>query len=396
MWNSLHVIILPAVLLFLVPEQWKNTYLGLLTLSGLIIAMVVQPISGMVSDGWISSWGRRRPFILFGTLLDLPFLIILAWSGGLAWVAIGYIGLQFSSNIAHGPMQGLLPDNVAGEQIGRASGIKNLLDMAGLVAAALIAGRLLQPDTRHPVEAIGLVALALAISAAITLIGVREKPTRTKAKVANRPSWRSAFRIDLQVHRAYAWLVLSRLLFLSGIYGIQVFAQYFLRDVLAVPNPIQETGDLLATITVALVVFALVGGWLGDRIGHKIISRLGCIIGGIGCLMMTQVETTGTLLIVGTFIGVGIGLFLTSNWAMANELAPLEEAGKFLGLTNLATAGAGVIGRLEGPVIDLLNHASPGAWWGYMALFITGAICLFASALLLVKVPGGRKRLLPA
>jgi hypothetical protein len=52
MWNSLHVIILPAVLLHMVPEQQKNTYLGLLTFFGLIIAMIVQPISGTASDRW--------------------------------------------------------------------------------------------------------------------------------------------------------------------------------------------------------------------------------------------------------------------------------------------------------------------------------------------------------
>ena len=43
MWNSLHVTILPAVLLKYVPETQKNTWLGLLTFFGLIIAMLVQP-----------------------------------------------------------------------------------------------------------------------------------------------------------------------------------------------------------------------------------------------------------------------------------------------------------------------------------------------------------------
>jgi hypothetical protein len=51
MWNSLHVIILPAVLLKYVPETQKNTYLGLMTFIGLIIAMIVQPISGGAGAG---------------------------------------------------------------------------------------------------------------------------------------------------------------------------------------------------------------------------------------------------------------------------------------------------------------------------------------------------------
>jgi MFS family permease len=85
-------------------------------------------------------------------------------------------------------------------------------------------------------------------------------------------------------------------------------------------------------------------------------------------------------------VGVGIGLFLTSNWALVNKLAPLAEAGIFLGLTNLATAGSGAMGRLLGPVIDLLNNANPGAFVGYTTMFIFGAICTGGSALLLSRV----------
>jgi len=50
MWNALHPIVLPALLVDLVPAHSKNTYLGLLTFSGLLIAMVLQPVSGALSD----------------------------------------------------------------------------------------------------------------------------------------------------------------------------------------------------------------------------------------------------------------------------------------------------------------------------------------------------------
>ena len=99
MWNSLHPIVLPAVLLHFVPETQKNTYLGLLTFVGLVIAMLIQPLSGALSDRWASRWGRRRPLIVFGSLFDLIFLALLGWAGGSMWLVIGYIGLQFSSNI---------------------------------------------------------------------------------------------------------------------------------------------------------------------------------------------------------------------------------------------------------------------------------------------------------
>lgn len=396
MWNSLHVIILPAVLLTMAPERFKNTYLGLLTFTGLIVAMVVQPISGAISDRWASGWGRRRPLMTLGTAFDFLFLGMMAWAGGMPGLAIGYIGLQFSSNIAHGPAQGLLPDQTPDDQMGWASGFKNFMDMFGLIVSSLMMGRLYNASGSHAAS-IGWVALILAGGALVTLIGVRERPStgpvsassEQTERAGNLSIWkelRSEFSIDWRRNRPFAWLIVARLFFLTAIYGIQVFAQYYVRDVIRAENPVQVTGDLLAAITVALTVFAVAGGWLGDRFGHKRMSYAAAGIGAVGCLLLLAARTPTTLLVYGSILGVGIGMFLTANWALANELAPAAEAGKFMGLTNLATAGAGAIGRLEGPGIDLLNNAAPGQWWGYFGLFLMGAICMLSSALALRRV----------
>src|SRR5574342_671934 len=94
------------------------------------------------------------------------------------------------------------------------------------------------------------------------------------------------------------------------------------------------------------------------------------------------------LMSFGGVLGAGIGLFLTANWALANKLAPGDEAGKFLGLTNLATAGSGALARLEGPALDWLNGLWPGQWAGYTWLFVFGAVCILFSMFLLRKING--------
>ena len=391
MWNSLHVIILPAVLLNFVPESLKNTYLGLMTFLGLIIAMLVQPVSGWLSDNWRSSWGRRRPLISLGTLLDFIFLAFLAWAGGLPMLAIGYIGLQFTSNIAHGPAQGLLPDQVPQEKLGAGSGIKNLMDMAGLVVSSLLMGRLLDPLTADPLKPVLVVAITLLIGASITIFGVRERSSLDDTPGDRRRTQTSSFTAlfagvkSALEYRPYAWLIGSRFLFLLGIYDIQVFAQYFIRDVIQTDNPVKLTGDLLASITLALIACALGAGWLGDRFGHRKVQYIASAIGTLGCLLLLLARTPQTLLVFGGVVGVGIGLFLTANWALVNRLAPLAEAGVFLGLTNLATAGSGAVGRLLGPFIDLMNNTQPGAYMGYTVMFVFGAICTGASSLLLSR-----------
>jgi len=388
MWNAIHPILLPAVLLNYVPDAKKNTYLGLLTFVGLIIAMIVQPITGALSDGWKSRFGRRRPLAVFGTLFDFIFLSILAWAGGLVWLFVGYIGLQFSSNIAHGPMQGLLPDRVPRTQLGVASSLKTFMDMLSLILASLIAGRMLDSTTRDPTNLMLVVMGLLAISAAITILGVKEEP----AQAHERTNWKSLsaqFRINFHENSSYWWLIAERALFILGIYGLQAFAQYYLQDVLGVPDPPKQTGDLLAVLTLSLVVLVLIGGWLTDKYGAKRILAIGTFIASGGMFLMLFATDMRGLMIFGSILGAGIGLFLTSNWALANSLAPEAEAGKYLGLTNLATAGAGALARLEGPVLDGLNAAWPGAWIGYKGLFIFGAVMIFLSIFILRKIRVG-------
>ena len=396
MWNALHPIILPAILLNYVPNAQKNTYLGLMTFVGLMIAMVVQPVAGALSDGWVSKWGRRRPLMVAGTLFDFIFLVILGWAGGLFWLFVGYIGLQFSSNIAHGPAQGLLPDVVPEEQLGVASAWKTFMDMFSLIIASLAAGRLLDPVTRNPTLIMLVVIGALAIFGAITVLGTPEVPTglpqssrsaRRRTNLGGLRALRGEFmHIDFRSNTSYWWLISERLLFLIGIYGVQAFAQYYLQDVLQVPDPPKQTGDLMAVLTITLIIMTLVGGWLSDKFGTKRILKIASYLTALGMLLMLLVQDMRGVMIFGSFLGAGIGLFLTANWALANQLAPGAEAGKFLGLTNIATAGSAALARLEGPAIDWLNGLHPGQWLGYTWMFAFGAVCMVLSVSLLGKI----------
>jgi MFS family permease len=384
-WNALHPIIIPAVLLNYVPDAQKNTWLGLLTFIGLVMATIIQPLAGAVSDGWSSRFGRRRPFIVVATLFDLAFLSVLAWGGGLFWLFVGYLGLQVSSNAAHGPAQGLLPDRVAPEKIGMASGLKTFMDMFSLIIVSLLAGRLLDPATNDPTLVLIVLMAVIFISTAITVFFTPEEPTREKKGV----DWAglgAQFKIDFRANASYWWLIAERGLFLLGIYGVQAFAQYYLQDVIRVPDPPKQTGDLLAVLTLSLVVLVLIGGWLADKFGPKPLLYIASFVTAAGMILMLFARDMAGLMAFGSVLGAGIGLFLTANWALANQLAPAEEAGKYLGLTNLATAGSGALARLEGPALDWLNGLWPGQWVGYTSLFVFGAACMCLSVLFLRRI----------
>jgi MFS family permease len=389
MWNSLHVTILPAVLLNYIPESQKNTWLGLLTFFGLILAMLIQPLSGALSDHWMSKFGRRRPFILIGTLFDLLFLGILGFVGGLPALFVGYIGLQISSNIAHGPAQGLMPDEVPADQLGVASGIKTAMDMAGVIISSLLMGFLITSQNADPKRSVLAIMGFLIVFGSLTLFGSHEKieALEKRPRIQWRRLWKDTFNFKMTGNRSYWSLIFSRFLYLVGIYGFQSFAQYYIRDKFPQQDPIAYTQIVMGTFVVVLIIFSLLAGALGDKYGRKRIHVLSGFIGAVGALLLIFASTPTQLILFGSVMGMGLGIFMSTNWAMANQMASGADAGKYMGLTNLATAGSAAVARLEGPMIDGFNNAAPGHWVGWTVLFAVSAVLMLLSSLALRKVP---------
>jgi MFS family permease len=321
--------------------------------------------------------------MLGATILECVFILILGWSGGLVWLCIGYLGLQVFSNTAQGPLQGLLRDRVPPSQLGLASSLKILLDLIGLVIAGLVAGRMLQSSAGGTMMIMLLLIALLLISAAITIFITPEEPagranreTQTASDPGSAVGWQAGYRA----------LIAERALFLLGVYGLQAFGQYYLGDVLQVSDPARRAGDLLASVGAGTILLVILGAWLMGRVGAKKVLYMASGITALGLLLMSFTDRMVGVIIFGCLVGAGIGLFLSSNWTLANRLAPEAQSGKFLGLMNLATAGSAAVARLQGPAVDYLNSARPGEWIGYRGVFVFGAACILASALFLARI----------
>ncbi len=117
-------------------------------------------------------------------------------------------------------------------------------------------------------------------------------------------------------------------------------------------------------------------------------SAIAGVIATLGTLILlstTLIPNLAVMYVAGSIIGVATGLFMTANWALGAGLAPRAEAGRYLGISNLAGAGAGMIGAgIGGPIADWLNRLQPGM--GYFAIFACYAVLFLLSALTLLKV----------
>jgi MFS family permease len=439
-------VFMPYLVALYAPPDWKNSALSAMSTAGLIIAMIVQPLAGLFSDRSTSRFGRRRPYIMVGTLLDMVFLVAIGLSWNYWSLLAAILLIQFSSNISHGPLQGLIPDMVPEDQRGRASAIKALFELVPIFLVGITIAKMV--GAGHLDWAIATTGAFLLITALVTMFTVKEEPLQVKPTVS---FWQPMLRVFLMLggislgivagllggaligglvglvtwllagkeiaiavavgvggviamamavvigvwagsttaigkeeahnHTSFIWWIVNRLFFLAAITSLQRFALYFMMYSFKI-NVGSATilfGKLITLVGVFTLISALAGGWLADRFSHKLLVGWSGIVGVLGCTLLigTILVPNETLIYVsGTVLGLATGVFMTTNWAMGTNLVPAAKAGLFLGISNLAGAGAGIIGgSIGGPVADYLNLSTPGL--GYFVIFIGYAV-LFA------------------
>jgi len=390
LWGSLHTIILPTRILDLVAASEKSTYLGLLTFAGLILAIIVQPIAGAISDRSGFAWGRRRPFILVGTLVAMLFLVGIGWAGSFLTIFVIYCLLQVASNTTQGPYQAFIPDLVPAGKRGLASGVKGFLEIAGGVALlypiAIFMDRYSAGDGGYwlwlPLAILGAILLAAMV---ITILTVRERPGKGGARLPLFPTIYKSFKIKARVHRDFIWFIVSRLFIIMAFTTLQTFAMYFLMDVVGVPDPAAATARFSIAAIAGMLIVAYPAGRLSDRVGRRPIALTSGLLGAVAIALIFFSQQNFTLIMLcGGLVGISFGAFLSSNWALATDLVPKGEEARYLGLTNLATAGGAALARLIGPLIDFGNGISPNL--GYSIMFLACFIYFIVGSLLLLKI----------
>lgn len=178
---------------------------------------------------------------------------------------------------------------------------------------------------------------------------------------------------EIQNHPSFTWWVINRLAFLVGSTNLASFVVYYLqarmgyyREEAATPASI-----LMMVVGVFILMTAIPAGWLADRVDKKQILFFSGLLGAAGAALAVTTPALPVIYAGGVLIGIATGLFYTANWALGTEIVPPQQAGRFLGISNLAGAGAGAIGAyIGGPIADLLTTRVPEfPGIGYILLF---------------------------
>jgi MFS family permease len=365
---------------------------ALVTLGGAVVAILVQPTVGAMSDYAVTRWGRRKPFIVVGSLLDLVFLFGIATSNTLLMLAAFVILLQFSTNIARGPFQGYVPDLVADAQVGMASALVGMMQIIGNVTGYALVSLAAYLENRP--LAIAAVAVVELVTMASVVLGVSKgqppKPRKGKSWLSiARETWGT----DVLRERSYVWLVASRLFFLMAGGILFAYVVIYLKNVFGY----DESGA--GAVNVAMLVVVVIGNLvavvpasrLSDRIGRKPVIYFACLVGAVGVAITAFAPHVAVAILGAGLFGMSAGMFLSVDWALMTDIIPRISAGRYMGLSNVATGSAPLFAAAVGGVVLDISTKLAGDAIAPRAAFIVAVALYGISALLLRPVVEPRR-----
>lgn len=390
-WGALLTVLLPAQVAAMRPDAQAQT-LGLVLGLGALVALVVTPLAGALSDRCASRFGRRRPFIVTGVLINAAGLAVMAaafarasFEGYLA----GFLVVQLGNNIAGGAYAGFIPDLVAPLQRGEASGWMAAMTQLGTVGGALLGGVL--QSSGNSSACYGVIVATLLGLMLVTLLTVRETPLSSAPPPVSPGRLLADMWIDPRQHTDFAWVWMTRFLAISGIWMVQPFLLYYLRDVIGVADPAMQTGVMMAVMLVGATFTGWLAGLWSDRFGRKVVVYAANGTLAMAVLLLLASHSLGFTLAVGAIFGLGYGAWYSVDWALVCDVLPDQEnAGRYLGVWNVAM----VLPQSIAPLMAgaLLSAAGSGAVEGryeksgYVAVFVASAVTLAMAAWLLRRV----------
>ena len=423
-WGPVLLLMLPGELKKMVP-YYPAAALGLVTGLTAFVALIVPLFVGALSDRCASKWGRRRPYIAVGVAINLVGLALMATTiilskplgklpGGdseglfatLLFVftnptffcfLVAYTIVQFGNNMAAAAFAGIIPDLVAHEQRGTASGYMALMTQCGTVFGLLLVGLGLggQPElVKYAVLSVVFLGVSL-----ITLLGIKETPLPFKPPALKWKPYVRSLWLSPKKYPDFAWVWITRALVMLGFYAVLPFLNYFLGDVVKVSNPDQFMTYLSAAILVLAAVSGIIGGSISDKIGRKKVVYIanGMIalisIGFIFC------RTPLTVMLAAAVFGLGYGAYISVDWALGADVLPSKkDAAKEMGVWHISMTlpqaiaspvaallissfGSTVTKGPDGPLV----HYTPN---GYAAMFMLCCVCFSLGAFFIKNVKG--------
>lgn len=387
----------------LVPLILTNTFHLNETISGAIMAadnvmaLFLLPLFGGLSDRCTSRLGRRRPFILFGTLAAICLMLLLplfadsyhaAPGGGKIALFICVLGLLLvAMGTYRSPAVALMPDITPKPLRSKANAIINLMGAVGGILYLLITTFLYHVKSETYVSFFPLFAIVAGIMAAalaVVMFFVNEPELVKKQQEYDRKHPEDDLTehtaqgdtLPADVKKSLTFLLVSISLWFVGYNGVSTWFSVYAENIWGMS--LGQANTCLTIATGGAILSYIPIGTVASRIGRRKTIRFGALLlsGSFLAAFLLTMALEGfspVLYVLFLLVGLAWASINVNSLPMVVEMCKGSEVGKFTGLYYTFSMSAQIIT----PIVAgwLLRNVS------YRALFPYAAVFVFASFL---------------
>lgn len=387
----------------LVPLILTNTFHLNETISGAIMAadnvmaLFLLPLFGGLSDKCTSRLGRRRPFILFGTLAAICLMLLLplfadsyhaAPGGDKIALFICVLGLLLvAMGTYRSPAVALMPDITPKPLRSKANAIINLMGAVGGILYLLITTFLYHVKSETYVSFFPLFAIVAGIMAAalaVVMFFVNEPELVKKQQEYERKHPEDDLTehtaqgdtLPADVKKSLTFLLVSISLWFVGYNGVSTWFSVYAENIWGMS--LGQANTCLTIATGGAILSYIPIGTVASRIGRRKTIRFGALLlsGSFLAAFLLTMALEGfspVLYLLFLLVGLAWASINVNSLPMVVEMCKGSEVGKFTGLYYTFSMSAQIIT----PIVAgwLLRNVS------YRALFPYAAVFVFASFL---------------
>jgi len=321
-----------------IPLEDQIPAIGVIGGFGALAAVVGNVFFGRLSDRTTSRFGRRRPWIVGGTVVMTLAFLVMATGDTVPVITAGWCLAQLGANATLAPFVATISDQVPKFQRGSVSALLGIAQNVGILGGTYLA-QLLQDQLVVLFVVPAIFAIGAMLLFAIILPDQRltVKPAPMRAL-----DWVTTFWLNPLKHPDFALAWWSRFLITLATFLFTTFRLFYLRDELGLAEADAPAAVTLGVLiyTIALVASGWIAGKISDRTGRrKFLVAGSTLLFAIGIVLLAHVDTVAGFYVVEAVLGIAYGVYVGVDLALVVDVLPNpDDAGKDLGVFNMANA----------------------------------------------------------
>ena len=356
-------------------DEWLTSLVsyGLVSAVAGAFVVVAYPIVGALSDRTRSRFGRRRPWILGGSLTSGVGLALLGIQTETVGTVLMWTVVMLGFCMASAALTAVMADQVPENQRGLVSGWISAPNALGILLGIVLVTAVF---TTIPSGYLAL-AVSVAVLAVPFVLRLRDAPLSTSDAARLGPltvrSVLASIWVDPRRHPDFAWTVVSRVLINLGNAIATTMLLYFFTFALGLADPTSFLVFTTVIYMVVTIVASIALGTLSDVLGRRRVFVLASgVAQALAALLLAVAPAESTSIVGAVLLGLGQGCFFAVDQALATQVLPSAETrGKDVGIMNIAMAGPQAFGPLLGACAVVLFGGFPGL---FIASGVTGLL----------------------